>query len=407
MNILSLVSYVFCAGSLLLGARILILDRRNRINIALFHMGVASGFSTFCMTLFYSAAFTRQAYIWHRLALIGLMFFPVILLRLLILLAPFNLLKITRFAALMYLTALFFGCALLIFVPSTSVYVRQGFWQVQVGDRALSYCYMIYYAMYMAAGILLCISWRKRAGSSEGKKRAEGFLFLLLFFMLLLAATSSLLFITGLGNMAHIIFLVQAVWFFSLLFIVSRNRVVSVFRVIDAGSIVNSMGDFILAVNLSGKIVEANESARRLLGLQEPVQFGITIAEVFCPKDGRAVEKILENRESFTYNCEYRSASGLVVPASGIVIPVRDKRGSIVGKIIIGRDDSRAAEIHRTESIETERIEKSLTEITAQNERLERFMKMTEGRDIEYNRLKTEANKLFERFNKTKRYTAG
>ena len=327
------------------------------------------------------------------------------LLRLIILLAPFDSLKKTRLAASMYLTAIIFGFALLFFVPSTSVYVRQVFWQVQLGDRALSYCYMLYYLLYMAAGITLCVAWRQQASSNGDRKRAEGFLFLLLFYALLLTVTASLLFITRLGNMAHIIFLVQAVWFFSLLCIVSKNRVVSVFRVIDAGSIVNSMGDFILAVNLSGKIVETNRAARRLLGLEEPLQSGRTIAEVFCPNDKGAVEKILENRESFTYNCEYKNVFGALVPASGVVIPVKDKRGSIIGKIIIGRDDSRLSEVHRTESIETERIKKSFEEITAQNERFERFMKMTEGRDLEYNRLKAEANELFKRFDKTKRYT--
>jgi|Deesub1362A_J573_1020465.scaffolds.fasta_scaffold00013_114 PAS domain S-box-containing protein len=122
-----------------------------------------------------------------------------------------------------------------------------------------------------------------------------------------------------------------------------------------ADTILESIADGVMTVDIEGKVISMNRAAEEMIGLSPRGAVGMQACDVFRYNEGNtelrwrmgecleaAMQGNLKTVEAYLYNHE-----GKVIPLMLKSAPVRDQKGEIVGVVYVLRDISREREIDR------------------------------------------------------------
>ena len=151
-------------------------------------------------------------------------------------------------------------------------------------------------------------------------------------------------------------------------------------------SIVDSSDDAIISKTLDGVITTWNKAAERIYGYQAEEIIGQSISLLIPPGHADEMVEILDRirigERIGPYDTTRRRKDGATIAISLTVSPIHDAAGGIVGASSIARDIS-----------ERERVQDQARELDRLAE-LERFQKLTVGRELRMIELKKEIEDL-------------
>ncbi len=189
-------------------------------------------------------------------------------------------------------------------------------------------------------------------------------------------------------------------------------------------SIIASMVDTLLVVGPDGKLKTVNQATCQLLGYAEDELIGQDVGVIFAeeedtPFKGTWLKRLVEEGSLRDYERTYRTKSGEKIPVSFSGSVVRGEDGAIVGIVGIARDMREMKRLMQkgkelaaaTAAAETEKqraaeLLKAYEELREKSARLERFQRVTVGRELKMIQLKKEVNALLERLGQPQKYEA-
>ena len=157
----------------------------------------------------------------------------------------------------------------------------------------------------------------------------------------------------------------------------------------ETENIMNTMLNTLIVVGPDGRIIEANKAAFNFLGYSEAELIGMPFDKIIGPKNkeggGIGLEKLIKETADSVVNFEttYIAKDGKEIPVNFSASVMRDEEGRLQGIVCDGGD------ITERKKAEEER-QKSMAE-------LERFNRLTVGRELRMIELKQEVNQLYER----------
>lgn len=188
-----------------------------------------------------------------------------------------------------------------------------------------------------------------------------------------------------------------------------------------ADDIISTMADSLILVSPDAKILTVNQYTLDLLKYKKNELVGKPIATIFAeaeevsPFKETRMKKLMEEGYIRDYNMTYKTKSGEKIPISFSGSVMRDKGKNLIGIVGIARDmreikrlmqKEKELETAAAEKKRAAELERAYKELREKSKRLERFHKVTVGREMEMVKLKEEVNSLLEKLGKPKKYEA-
>ncbi len=159
-------------------------------------------------------------------------------------------------------------------------------------------------------------------------------------------------------------------------------------------SIYESCRDGITFIDFKGHILDANHSFLQMMGYSRDELLHLKYEEMtpidYHRTDLEMIDKVIKTGTSVEYEKEHIRKDGSRVPVSITRFVVKDANGFSTGVASFVKDIT-----------ERKKIEKDLKE---RQDYLERFHKLTVGRELEMVKLKNEVNELLEKLGRPKKY---
>ncbi len=118
---------------------------------------------------------------------------------------------------------------------------------------------------------------------------------------------------------------------------------------IELKTILQSLQDGVLTLNLSREVTAANQALCRMLGREESELLGQTCTMAVGEPAGAdtlaAFEAVLSDKESVDQDSEIRHSTGQKTPVSISTVPLRDFLGTTIGGVCLFQDITRRKEI--------------------------------------------------------------
>lgn len=192
-----------------------------------------------------------------------------------------------------------------------------------------------------------------------------------------------------------------------LIYVMEKYKFMSITPQLAAESIITSMRDSLIVVNPDGTIATVNKAAERLSGYREEEVIGKPVAALF-EEDERKLENLFKDETVENLRIKYLNRNKKAIPVTLSSSEVRDKYGDLVGKVVVAKDmreierlidELEEARENLEEKIKekTRELEESKNELLLRLEELERWRKVTVGREEKMIQLKKEIEKLREK----------
>jgi PAS domain S-box-containing protein len=433
MSLLSFAYFFAFTTYLWLGTSVLLKNPKASLNKTCTHLIFSFGLWALCMGFMVSAATETEARMWDNISSIGWCSFPAFGLWFVLTLGERRkvLAKWYFYAAVISLPIAFVAMqwsGLLI-----SRYVKVSWGWAEVWTHSMwTYFFYAYYFSAMMASLLLMLKVRRSATRIVSKQTTIIF-HATLFSLVFGSITDVVLPIVDITfpSIASIIILV---WAAGLAYAITKYGLLEISVALASSEIIATMPDALLLIRPDTRIINTNSSAEVLTGFTREELIGKHAGVLFPEEpslfDGSRFDRLLEKGTIRDFAMRLATKQGDRIPVSFSCSVVRDESGSIIGIIAIGRDiremlkgreketelklerervhalDLARQELEGKIAERTAELKRNFNELAEKKEILERFQKITVGRELEMVRLKDEINALLEASGKPKKYDA-
>ncbi len=351
-----------------LGTFVLVEDPRNRASRLFAFLCLTFFAWSACWGLFVVAPDLQAAAYWNRVSTLGWALAPALLLNFFVV--------YTRRAdaghlpgwafVLLYAPGLVF-CGAAVGGPVVAAdFVRTPLGWAEVLDQGapLYWTYIVYYAGYCVASLMLCWRWGRRSNNMRERRRAwlmftAGVCSLTLATTLayaqpLVAATSH----PGLSHLATLL------WSGGMVLAIHRYRLLTLSPESAAQDVLGGMGEAVLLLDPEHRVLYANRAAERLLDLEPAGLVGRRIEDVGGEDLASAVDDVVDGSVSspgLPSERALRFASGVERLVNMRALPMSDNFAQLYGVALVIADITEQRKLRQ-------RLE--LADVTAQRERL-------------------------------------
>ncbi|MBN2532880.1 MAG: PAS domain-containing protein [Spirochaetales bacterium] len=314
----------------------------------------------------------------------------------------------------------------------TSDYLKTPYGWISVwADTFWKYLFYAYYISFVILFLFIILSYRKKTKISYEKKQVIIIFITTLISLITGSITDALLPELGYTIPSFTPFILL-IWGGGIVYAITKYKLMTVTVAFASAEIIATMPDTLFLILPDTIIVDINNatcelteySKKELIG--KPVE--VLLSEETPLFKGAELEDFLKKGTIRDYSMNYRTKSGKRIPVSFSGSVIRDNERNVIGIVGIGRDmremlrmqqreNEVSAEKARIKALEEARtgLEKMVEERTAELKKsynvlsektkiLERFQKITVGRELEMIKLKAENNTLLEELGKPKKY---
>ena len=287
------------------------------------------------------------------------------------------------------------------------------------------YLFYAYYLSFIVGGLYLVLKFKKKTKEPIKKKQAGIIFSCALISLIIGSLTDVLLPELNIHTIPDVADVVSLIWGGGLVYAIVRYKFMILTPAMAADDIIFTMADSLILISPDAKILTVNQYTLDLLKYKKNELVGKPIATIFAeaeevsPFRETRMKKLIEEGYIRDYNMTYKTKSGEKIPISFSGSVMRDKGRNLIGIVGIARDMreikrlmqkekelAAAAAEAAAEKKRAAELERAYKELREKSERLERFHKVTVGREMEMVKLKEEVNSLLEKLGKPKKYEA-
>jgi len=271
-------------------------------------------------------------------------------------------------------------------------------WQDIWSNSIWCQIFFVYYASFLAAGFYLVVDfWRKTNDEIEREK--SKIIFVTGIIAVLLGSVTDviapLLDIKSVPNIGNII---AMIWAAGVVYIMVKYDFLRITPFVAANEIVSIIPESLFLVGPDMRIITVNKSGLNLLGYKEKEVSGLSMESIFpseeikkcCGKEG--FKKLLEKGRFRNKQANYLTKNEKLVPVSMSASLSKNRRGGWEYIVIVARDMRKNLKIQK-------RLEKMNKELREKIEELEKFRKVTIGRELKMVKLKERIAELEKKVN--------
>ncbi len=346
VHIMSLCSALVAGLNLLLGAYIILRNRRERLNQIFFLISVCFAMWSFAFAFWPSAPTKEYAWFWFRLSAIGWTLTPSLLLHFLILISRRDHVLQSRWSyPVIYLPGIYFFLQAQFGRMGVVDFVQTPFgWSDVYQPMTFSFAgYLIYFSLYICIGMVLVLLWGLRTERVAERRQSQILLIMGLPVLVVVALSGIFLPMWGIRRPPEVAHLVAALWVLSIWFAVLRYRLMILSPAIVAPDIFRTMADAAVLVDLENQVVGLNRSAEDLLGAKEQQLRGSAVEGLFETADStesETIRRLIASSEGRTMELNMRRRSGDTATLRVSVSKVRDRFAQPLGTVLLMRDIS-------------------------------------------------------------------
>jgi PAS domain S-box-containing protein len=276
-----------------------------------------------------------------------------------------------------------------------------------------TYLYYAYYLSFILTGFYLVFDFMRKTKDFAEKSQAKIILIVGIITLILGSVTNVLLPELKIHIVPSIASILTTIWAAGTVYAITKYGLMTVTPTLATEAVIMSLTDSLILVNLEGKITFANKTTSDLLGYKGGELIGKSID--FLTEGKPSFEGLLKEEIIRNYETNYVSGSGEKIPVSLNSSLIKDKSGKLAGAVVIAHDireirkliaelgekiktlevasrkaeKTRLATLNILEDVEETRI--ALQERVAE---LEKFNKLSVGRELKMIELKEEIQRL-------------
>ncbi len=265
---------------------------------------------------------------------------------------------------------------------------------------------IIYLEIYFFLGLYLCWQVYKKSSRMQEKRQAKCIFLGSLLAIIGGSITDVVLPLNGVPviGLAATFNSILAV---SIVYAIQKYELMGITPQLAGEKIVTSMRDSLVVVNPNGTIVMVNKATDDLLGYKEKEMIGKPL-EMLFEKDEKGLKNLLKGVTTEDFRMKYLTKEKKTIPITLSNSIVQDKYGDLIGRVIVARDmreienlilelEKARNNLEKKVKERTRELEESRNELMSKLEELEKWRKITLGREEKIIQLKEEVEELKEK----------
>jgi diguanylate cyclase (GGDEF)-like protein/PAS domain S-box-containing protein len=343
--LLALLSSLATLVYLRLGAQVLRLAPRNRLNQVFSLVCLALAFWSFAYTLL-PTAHEANVWFWYGLSSPGWTLAPSLLLHFFILLGGRQtwLRKWWSLPAI-YLPGLYFFAIALLgpghLGVESFVSTRWG-WSEVYGDLTPAFAlYLLFFSGFILFGLWIVYQSGRKAELIWKRKQSEVVVLSGLVVLPLVSISGILLPWLGIRDIPELSHVFAGVWILAIRYAMSHYHLLLLTPAIAAQDILRTIQDAVVLLDRDHRVVNVNPAAEQLFGAAGEEMVGSEMDSVFDnegPEAALALRAQLDHDRADPIDVTLRNESGRRVPTSISCSRIRDEHGQNVGTVLVLRD---------------------------------------------------------------------
>ena len=343
MNIFSLILTILSVVYIFLGFKVILLDKRSRLNRHFFVLNLSLIFWSFTSALYIIAVDKAACILWYKLSSVGFYLFIGIVLHFFLLYAKKDkLLKQWWVYVFVYLPCIVLAYEEITvdFYAKSYIQGRNGWTVIARTDSMWFWVSIIYVMGYIVLCVLICYRVQKKAVAHREKKQAGA-----------LAITGAISLLTGMSIVVFVSVLALdipdvtpisgTVWSVGIFYAIIKYRMMAMTPSFIAENLFQTIIDSVILTNPDGIILSVNPETQTLLGYNEHDLIGQPLERIFLSDrelNSPGISDLLNI-------CPVRNMETFVVTRSGVNIPIilsisecRDKYDTRIGFVLASKD---------------------------------------------------------------------
>lgn len=223
-----------------------------------------------CDGFAYAVKTIEEASVWYDIGVIAWTFSPAVLLHFFIVLSEhkYKLLNNRIVIVLFYIPAAFFFYFQIKhnLMMKGFVFTSYGWRELVNKESRFSYLYDLYYIIYVIYGLILIKRWGNRSTNVSIKRQSRVIVVSGAMTVIGAALSDRFFPIVGMNVTPPIASIMVIVWLFGIFYSVIKYKLMVLTPYVALPYVMKSMSDGLVLLDLDGKIVYSNESARNLFG---------------------------------------------------------------------------------------------------------------------------------------------
>ncbi|MGE5405713.1 MAG: ATP-binding protein [Candidatus Saccharibacteria bacterium] len=354
MIVFTLLSFTSAIIYLYLGIYAYRLNTRAALNQSFFALCLSYAIWAFFYSFVYSAPDKNFAWFWFKMSSLGWCIFPAINLHFLLLLSQRkSILKKKWFYPLIYLPIPFLLLKVWLGTLTTRdmILTNLGWVEISVGVQPWMAFFVLYYVSCIGLGLLSTWLWGRHSDDVREKRQANIISFLGLAALILGSITNIVLPAVAKQPIPALAPTIILMWVFGIWYAISNYELMILTTEIAAYEIVSRVMDLLILVNPRRKILSVNRRTVEMLGFSEKDLTGTLVDEVAVRPDDLRYEVENMIKGDFPHGrvveMDYRTADGGSVPVNVSGSSIKNKRGEIMGVVVVAQDIRQARQLQQ------------------------------------------------------------
>jgi PAS domain S-box-containing protein len=376
-TLFSSLSFLCFVIFLCIGTYVYLKEKKASLTKVFFALSLVLAVWSLAYSFVYVETNEKALWFWYKLSAIGWATFSSPFLHFFIILTgKQNILKSHWLYTVLYLPPVVFVVRLLsdILITERFYYSPLGNLEIQISNSIWASLFMTYWLTYSILALILVWVWGSKATTRREKKQAKIIFYSAIIPVLGGLLTNRLLPILGV-QFPSIAQILSLIWFIGILYSINNYRLMVLTPGFAIDEIISKIGDLLVLVNSSGKIVKVNNQILNTLGYTEDELVGQSVRILF--KDYEIAKNELINiKEGIHYSRDletyYKAKDGRDIKVNLSSEAIHDKLGDFIGWIIVAQDIRIIGQL-KQEILDRKEVEEALVK---SNEKLKELDKM-------------------------------
>ncbi|MGE5417832.1 MAG: ATP-binding protein [Acidobacteriota bacterium] len=354
MIFFTLLSFSSAIIYLYLGVFAYRLNTRAALNRSFFALCMSYAIWAFFYSFLYSAPDKSWAWFWLKISSLGWCTFPAINLHFMLLLSQRkSVLRKKWLFPLLYLPATIFIIKAWTGILTTSdlLHTNMGWVEISAGSQPWMIAFVCYYSSYVVLGLFSTWWWGRHSDDFREKRQARIVTGLGVAALILGTLTNIIIPAMAKHPFPALAASIILIWVFGIWYAISNYELMVLTTEIAAYEIVSRVMDLLILVNPKRKILSINRRTAEMLGFSESELAGSLVEEISTrPQDLRyEVENMIKGDfpHGKVLEMDYRTADGGSVPVNVSGSSIKNKRGEVMGVVVVAQDIRQARQLQQ------------------------------------------------------------